>query len=99
MNACGDFYGDDLLANLLAAAATVGAVIFDHRSATATVGARRNHAKHSAEALLRDATLSAALHADGGRCSGLCARAVALFAGVLLFKFDRAFGAGGNFLK
>src|SRR4051794_19886934 len=99
MHARRNFDGDDALLELSSGAAAVGTVIAHDRSAATAVGAGRDHPEHSAEALLCDATLSAALHADGGRCSGLSAGALARFAVVLTFELDRLFGAGGDFVQ
>src|SRR5689334_3476853 len=72
-------------------------MIFDDRPAPAAVGARRDHAEHSAEALLRDASRAAALHAGNRLRSGLGAGTFAALTEVLFFEFDRLLGAGRHF--
>src|SRR5207302_4688324 len=67
--------------------------------APTAVRAGGDHAEHSAEALLGDASLSAALGTDDGRASGFCSSPVAFFALVLFFEFDGSLSADGDFFQ
>src|SRR6185437_4048640 len=99
MHARRDFHRHHPLAKLPAAPAAVGAGIAHDSPAATAVGTGGDHAEHPAEALLGDAALPAALHADDRRNAGLRPAALARLADVLLLKLQRLFGAGGDFLE
>ncbi len=64
VDAGGDLDGHDPVPHLPPRAAAGRAVVADDGAAAPAVGAGGDHAEHAAEALLRDAPLPAALHAD-----------------------------------
>src|SRR5450432_4192958 len=99
MNAGGNFHGDDALAHLPPRAAAGAALIFHDRSSAAAIRAGRHHAEHSAESLLRDATLALTLRTSRRLRARFGAAAFANIADILLFKFDRLFAACRNFLE
>src|SRR5438445_12218395 len=74
-------------------------MLANDRTPAPAVGACGYHSKHPAKTLLRDAALTAALHADDRRRARLGAGALACFTHVLLLEFQRFFAAGSDFLK
>src|SRR5947207_7069566 len=99
VNAGGNLHRDRLLLQLPTCSATTRAMIANNRSTAAAIRAGCDHPKHPAEALLRNASLPAALSTDRGAAARFGAGATAFVAAVLLFKFDCFFDAGCNFLK
>src|SRR5262249_54098131 len=59
----------------------------------------RHHPEHSAESLLRDTSLAAALWTGDRAAPGLCARALAHLTVILLLKLDRLLHARRNFVQ
>src|SRR5437762_3539687 len=95
VDAGGDFYVDDTVLELAAAASAIGAEFAHDGAAAAAIGAGGDHAEHAAEALLGDAALAAALGAGDGRGAGLGAGAFAIVAGILTLELDFFLSAVG----
>src|SRR6185312_13200330 len=87
------------LAKLTPTAPARLAMLANDRPTAPTIGARGDHAENAAEALLGNASLAAALDADGRRNAGLCTAAFAGFAEFLALELERLLAGCRDFLK